>query len=197
MTRKEKIEKLRQIKLIITNLTATYDMGLEYTIITSKGGDVNLGNIVNWPITEVLVTDEVRSFHKRILEGEKIFLSDIKNVVFFNSILSYHSTPWSEAGYISDEDIEESVSSICYKMKTLDLSEKHIYAFVTLESWNKQIEFFDTYSELESFVIEELGSSIQDYESMSEEEIDYYYNSAEDEGWQNTMPMFKNTEENE
>lgn len=36
-TRQEKINKLKSLKLCITGLTATYDMGLEFSILTQIG----------------------------------------------------------------------------------------------------------------------------------------------------------------
>lgn len=45
MTREEKIEKLNTISVIVTDLTVTFDMGLEFTTMTSKGVTTQMGNI--------------------------------------------------------------------------------------------------------------------------------------------------------
>ena len=49
MTREEKIEKLNTVSVIVTDLTVTFDMGLEFTTMTAKGVTTQMGNIGQWP----------------------------------------------------------------------------------------------------------------------------------------------------
>lgn len=45
MTREEKIAKLSKIRVVVTDIIATYDMGLEFTTMTAKGVTTQMGNI--------------------------------------------------------------------------------------------------------------------------------------------------------
>lgn len=195
MTRDEQIKKLGSIKLIITNLTATYDMGLEFSILTNLGGDVNLGNISNWPISKIKVTEEMQAVHAKLLNGNKVTFQEVFCIKEFSSILSYHSTPWSEEHSASEQEKYEAFENICEALKSLTLNNEYIYSFTTLEDWDRQIRFFDTYDSLEDFLIEEWGDAVQPYDEMTSEQLQYYFNCARDENWENTMPIFSSEEE--
>lgn len=95
MTISEKINRLKQIRLIITNLTMTYDMGMEFTILTPRGADVNIGNYGDWPAWMLEVTDYLRELHKRISNNSEITIKDLEKVEIFNHILSSYD-PSSE-----------------------------------------------------------------------------------------------------
>ncbi len=49
MTREEKITRLNTIHVVVTDIVATYDMGLEFTTMTAKGITTQMGNIGQWP----------------------------------------------------------------------------------------------------------------------------------------------------
>ena len=48
MTREEKLAKLNSIRVVVTDIIATFDMGLEFTTMTSKGVTTQLGEVFEW-----------------------------------------------------------------------------------------------------------------------------------------------------
>ena len=54
--------------------------------------------------------------------------------------------------------------------------------------WKTQAEIY--HSLLQNFIIEELGG-VTNYYDMDDEELEYYYELSEEDGFRNTMPMFK------
>ena len=69
-TRQEKINKLKSLKLCITGLTATYDMGLEFSILTNEGAGQCLGEVGSWPINCISIDDNLKSLQDSILKNE-------------------------------------------------------------------------------------------------------------------------------
>ena len=49
MTREEKKAKLNSIHIVVTDIIATCDMGLEFTTMTAKGVTTQMGNVFQWP----------------------------------------------------------------------------------------------------------------------------------------------------
>lgn len=189
MTREEKIKKLNSLKLIVTNLTATYDMGLEFTILTGEGGDVNFGNIGNWPVARYRVTPALRSLHAKIKSGEQLQLKDLNRLAAFRGLFTYYPSPWSPAQKLDEDTTKEYIAMIHKEMSEMNLDGKFLYVFSSVEDWNRQLALFDDYSKLEDFIISEWGESVQSYESMDDDQLDYYFDCAEEEGWSNTMPI--------
>lgn len=63
-------------------------MGLEFTILTGKGADVNFGNYGNWPVWKIEITDYLRELRKRIPCNSEISIKELERVELFNHILS-------------------------------------------------------------------------------------------------------------
>lgn len=181
MTISEKINRLKHIRLIITGLTMTYDMGIEFTILTHRGADVNFGNYGDWPAWMLEVTDYLRELHERISENSEISIKDLEKVELFNHILSSYDP--------SSEDQSDKVEVIIKKLSNLNLDNRHFYAFVALEYWHNEIEFFDSKSDLEDFIISKFADFVYPYEDMDEESVDFYYNAAENENWKDSIPF--------
>ena len=72
MTREEKIEKLNTISVIVTDLTVTFDMGLEFTTMTSKGVTTQMGNIGQWPCFVFNMTKQIRNLLDKLHTGEEV-----------------------------------------------------------------------------------------------------------------------------
>lgn len=69
MTREERIAKLSTIKVIIANPTVTYDMGMQYDILTSKGAYTDIGNVGQWPYMKFKITNSLREIQQSIMQG--------------------------------------------------------------------------------------------------------------------------------
>ena len=79
MTREKKISRLSQIRVLITNSVLTYDMGIQFDVITGKGALTDIWNIVQWSFLRFFVSDNFRMTHKEIVSDEEfcIFLSKV------------------------------------------------------------------------------------------------------------------------
>lgn len=195
MTREEKIDKLKTIKLCITNLTATYDMGLEFTILTSIGGEVNIGNIGNWPIGIINVTPELISLKRKISQGEKISIKDLENVDQLSYLITYNSTPSDTRRRVDEDLISNVINELTSLLSKVELHNKKIYVYSTLESWDCELKLFESYEQLEDFILKQWGGDVVFYEDMDDKQLDYYYKAAEEEDFKNIMPCFSSDDE--
>lgn len=181
MTIEEKIVRLKNIHLIITNLTMTYDMGLEFTILTGKGADVNFSNYGNWPVWKIEITDYLRELRKRIPCNSEISIKELERVELFNYILSS-----------DDSSIEKQIDKkekIVEEFSKLNLDNDHLHTFVALEDWNNEIVFFDSLSDQEHFILSKFGDSVNPYDKMDEEGVEFFYNVAENDNWKDSIPF--------
>ena len=59
MTREEKISRLSQIRVLVTNPVLIYDMGVQFDAITDKGALTDIWNIVQWSFLRFFVSDNL------------------------------------------------------------------------------------------------------------------------------------------
>ena len=71
MTREEKISRLSQIRVLVTNPVLIYDMGVQFDTITDKGALTDIWNIVQWSFLRFSVFDNFRVIHKEIVSDEE------------------------------------------------------------------------------------------------------------------------------
>lgn len=92
MTRDDYLKKLSSIdKAIVCGLTLTYDMGFEFTVLTSEGSYTDLGNFACWPCSEHKVTDALRDIQKRLQVGDNISDEDLLENEFFEDVCTYYN----------------------------------------------------------------------------------------------------------
>ena len=96
MTREEKIAKLSQIRVLVTNPVMTYDMGVQFDVITDKGALTDVGNIGQWPflrsgVSEKLRTIQQKLIHNEVVSDEEFDDDDGDKVLMGNSITSTSS----------------------------------------------------------------------------------------------------------
>ena len=190
-TRQEKINKLKSLKLCITGLTATYDMGLEFSILTNEGAGQCLGEVGSWPINCISIDDNLKSLQDSILKNEDYPHSELLCHEWVKNLFTYSSTPWSEEFLVEDDEL---LGQFIQEFKGLKLKDACFYAFARLENWHREIKLFDTYSELEDYLIFIWKENTSDYESMDDDSLDYYFGLAEDEEWANIVPMYRKSE---
>lgn len=186
MTREEKIAKLKTVKLIIPNLSFSYDMGLAYNILTSEGAAYTNG-LEWWPISKRRVSAALRRVHAKVLSGEQIKAKEVRNLKVFRRLFAPYTSWYGYTTSIDEEEKEKYLSLVREQMSKLKLENNLIYSY--MEDEGRDLHLFDNYNDLEDFVIETLGYGITKYEDMDEKQLSYFYGCAEDEGWCNTMPF--------
>lgn len=184
MTREEKIAKLNSIHIVVTDIIATCDMGLEFTTMTAKGATTQMGNVFQWPC---FVFNNEEKQMQQVVEALRTG-KDITNDEILKSLLGETLTtvcdPYNGESQISDEDlVSEILQMIRENLKGIQELGSRFYVYASLESWNLQIEFFTTEENLANFFAEVFGTAEVSYESMSDEELDYYYELAEEENF--------------
>lgn len=184
MTREEKKAKLNSIHIVVTDIIATCDMGLEFTTMTAKGVTTQMGNVFQWPC---FVFNNEEKQMQQVVEALRTG-KDITNDEILKFLLGETLTtvcdPYNGEFQISDDDlVSEILQMIRDNLKGIQELGSRFYVYASLESWNLQIEFFTTEENLANFFAEVFGTAEVSYESMSDEELDYYYELAEEENF--------------
>lgn len=184
MTREEKEAKLNSIHIVVTDIIATCDMGLEFTTMTAKGVTTQMGNVFQWPC---FVFNNEEKQMQQVVEALRTG-KDITNDEILKSLLVETLTtvcdPYNGEFQISDDDlVSEILQMIRDNLKGIQELGSRFYVYASIESWNLQIEFFTTEENLANFFAEVFGTAEVSYESMSDEELDYYYELAEEENF--------------
>lgn len=184
MTREEKEAKLNSIHIVVTDIIATCDMGLEFTTMTAKGVTTQMGNVFQWPC---FVFNNEEKQMQQVVEALRTG-KDITNDEILKSLLGETLTtvcdPYNGEFQISDDDlVSEILQMIRDNLKGIQELGSRFYVYASIESWNLQIEFFTTEENLANFFTEVFGTAEVSYESMSDEELDYYYELAEEENF--------------
>ena len=184
MTREEKKAKLNSIHIVVTDIIATCDMGLEFTTMTAKGVTTQMGNVFQWPC---FVFNNEEKQMQQVVEALRTG-KDITNDEILKSLLGETLTtvcdPYNGEFQISDDDLVSEILQMTRdNLKGIQELGSRFYVYASLESWNLQIEFFTTEENLANFFAEVFGTAEVSYESMSDEELDYYYELAEEENF--------------
>jgi hypothetical protein len=184
MTREEKIAKLSKIRVVVTDIIATYDMGLEFTTMTAKGVTTQMGNIGQWPCFVFNLKDEkLRQVVDALRIGKKVCNDEILNSLLGITLTTYRESYLEEYCITEERLISEILRQIRENLKGIQGLVDRLYTYATLESWNLQIEFFATEEALADFFIENWGTAEESYEYMLDEELDVYYDCAEKENF--------------
>lgn len=182
MTREEKIAKLNTIRVVVTNIVATYDMGLEFTTMSKDGVTTQMGNVGQWPCFVFNHEDEqIRNVVDALRTGKEVSDDELLGSKLGTTLTTYCSV-FGEEHRITDEDVVSEITrEIREKLKNIQGVGDRLYTYATLEEWNIQIEFFATEEELADFFVENWGTADESYENMTDEELDDYYDIAEEE----------------
>lgn len=191
MERNEMLKKLREVKAITTNMVATYDMGMQFDVMTSTGVCTNFGNVGNWPCYKLPITSEVIALKERVVKGDDITSSEVLDVEVFKDLLSYTNSFQGSSWVVEGKTLETCIANLLSELKALDTNREAFYAYADLEEWSEHdIKIFTEYEDLCKYFGEVFGTDDELYEDMDDEELKYAYETAEEEGWNSVA--FKN-----
>ena len=180
MTREEKIEKLNTVSVLVTDLTVTFDMGLEFTTMTSKGVTTQMGNIGQWPCFVFNMTKQIRNLLDKLHTGE-----EVSNELFLSTplgaTLTTHHDFYNGDSHFYENKASQILSILREKIQNVKNIGDRLYVYASPEEWNMKFGFFATMDELTDFFIKSWGSDEELYENMTDEEIDDYYIKAKEE----------------
>lgn len=194
--KEEYLKKLKAIKLCVANMIVTYDMGLQFDVITSEGATTNIGNVGSWPCMEFQLTEGFKEIHAKICAGEKIENTEIENDSICREICTYHDM-YNGDRCLEGSQFEECIDSIKDGIAELELPHSTFYVYASLEAWDTEIKMFDTLEAMKDFFISSLGACVDDYGDMTLEQIKYWYDVAEENDWDSLPYLTFNTKDNE
>ncbi len=180
MTREEKIEKLKTISVVVTDLTVTFDMGLEFTTMTSKGVPTQMGNIGQWPCFVFNMTEQTRNLLDKIQAGEVNSDELLLSTQLGETLTTYHNF-YNGNSRFNEHKTSQILSILREKIQNVRSVGDRLYVYASPEDWNMEFGFFTTMEELADFFIKIWGSAEELYENMTDEELDDYYIKAEEE----------------
>lgn len=185
MTREEKIAKLSQIRVLVTNPVMTYDMGVQFDVITDKGALTDVGNIGQWPFLRSGVSEKLRTIQQKLIHNEVVSDEEFDDDDICREICTYHEfleDDWA----LSGEQKQEAMSQIKAGLQTVDLQGNDLFVFASLEEWNTEIRLFTSVEDLYGFIILKYNW-VTPYSEMDDEEIDYWYDVATENNWGGLM----------
>lgn len=180
MTRKEKIEKLKTVSVVVTDLTVTFDMGLEFTTMTSKGVTTQMGNIGQWPCFVFNMTEQTRCLLEKLQAGEVVPDGVVLSTQLGETLTTYHDF-YNGDSHFNEHKASQILSILREKIQNAGNIGDRLYVYASPEDWNMEFGFFTTMEELADFFTKIWGSAEELYENMTDEEVDDYYIKAEEE----------------
>ena len=182
MTTEEKIAKLSTISILVANPVYSEDLGMQYDIMTGIGSYTEMGSVGQWPFMRFKVSDDLRALQKALLSGSILTDETLLKNDTIKEICTYHSFIYGNY-LIENEPLSNCLNIIREGLKKVDLSIDDLFAFVSLEEWDIDIRFYASYDQLTLAVKEVWGDSVEPYGEMDEDDIDYWYDVAEKNGW--------------
>ena len=149
MTREEKIAKLSQIRVLVTNPVLTYDMGVQFDVITDKGA---LTDIEQWPFPRFDVSEKLRTIQRKLIHNEVVSDEEFDDDDICREICTYHEfleDDWT----LSGEQKQEAMSQLKTGLQAVDLQGNDLFVFASLEEWNTAIRLFASVEDLYDFII--------------------------------------------
>lgn len=180
MIREEKIEKLITVSVIVTDMTVTFDMGLEFTTMTAKGVTTQMGNIGQWPCFVFNMTDQTRNLLDKLQTSEEVSDELVLSTSLGATLTTYHDF-YNGDSHFDENKASQILSILREKIQNVKNIGDRLYVYASPEEWNMEFGFFATMDELTDFFIKIWGSDEELYENMTDEEIDDYYIKAEEE----------------
>ena len=107
LTKKDKINKLKNTLLVAYPTCYTMDIGIEYEVITSKGAGSGCCAFGEWPIYYVKIDEDISKLIENVKKGISITLKDFEDTYLEDLIKG-------------EEDLKAFISFGKKKTNTLD-----------------------------------------------------------------------------
>lgn len=194
MTREEMISKLSGIKVCAANITYTYDVGLFFDVLSSEGVLSTQGyNYSQWPCFKYFISDDFKTLVRRIKNGEDIDDNELLHNKIIKEICTIHE--YGVSFVVCDETLAAFIKTIREEIKTIDDTQNSFYAYVSIENWDVKVKFFSAYEDMVLFFEDECSHlALTGWNEMSDEELEEWYNVAEENGWDGVPYMEINDE---
>lgn len=177
MTTKEKLKKLQSIKVCVTNMVFTYDMGLQFDVMTKNGVTTHFGCFEQWPCFMIKMDEKTRKLLDDLRLGKDVTNEEMTATDFCRNLTSYHGDQ------LEGDKVEKILDAIRESLRNFQYAGDVFYAFVLPEDYYMIFKFFATKAEIEDYFVENYGSGDYLYTEMDEDEISQYYDCAEEYGW--------------
>lgn len=189
MNRKEKQARLQSIKKSICAITLTYDMGVQIDYISGRGAQESMGDFSQWPCLRLSVTDMLRQFKKRLIDGDSIDDHEMMADSACSEICTVHDLYFKREEQVDGEYLTTCLDLIRKELPFVDLSGQVLFAYVALEEWHTQIKLFATYDSLYDFFTNQWDEGVDEYDGMGDDEIDFWYQIAEQNDWDEQLAI--------
>lgn len=183
MTREEMLTKLKNIKPTACSLVMTYDMGMQFEIMTSEGARTEIGNYSDWPYWKFKrLSSEELDILKTKIENKTLSVEDFSEplLTLVKSIIDG----------VKDIDLSETFKELL--KYPLSETEKDFYVFCDIENWNFEILFFGKLEEMEKDFVERFAV-FNSWEEMDNEELEEYCNLLDEES--EGIPFYNSKDE--
>lgn len=182
MTRQEILNKLSTITIIVANPTVTYDMGMQFDVMTGQGATTTFGNVGQWPFMRFVITESFRDLQKSLLEGYDVSGEIMLQDPICKELCKYHDM-WNGSYSLEGESLSKCLSCIKEKIQSVDLSGNELFVYAEVEEWDIDIRFFPDYLEFQKAMLADWEGSVDDYEGMDDSELEGWYEVAEANDW--------------
>ena len=196
MTREELLAKLSNINICVANNTYTYDIGLMFDMLTSDGAASEQGyNFSQWPCFKFSITDDFKNIVRSIKNGEEIDGDELLNNSIIKEICTIHG--YNDSFVVCDETLSACIKAIIEEAKAIDDTLDSFYTYASIENWAIKVKFFSAYEDMVLFFKNECGYlDFTCWNEMSDEELEEWYNVAEENGWDGVPYMEINDDGN-
>lgn len=168
MTREEKISALKNMSSFVAYPTAmTYDMGMEYEVISKNGFMGSRCRFERWPAFIIDIFPEIRSLIEKRRLGKELLVED------------FNETPLK--GFISEDEMD------CIK-KLFDVISLDSKIYMLELPWGTNAFYLSKEELLDAF-FDKYGGVETEWDEMEDESIDYIYNQAVDNNWSCVMAV--------
>lgn len=182
MTREEKIAKLSTIHIIVANPTVTYDMGMQYDVLTGKGVYQEMGNVGQWPYMHFPIAEGLRQLQESLKTNHTISDEDVLKNDVCKELCVYHDM-WNGSYPLEGEPLKNTISLIKKELIKLNLSGNDLFVYAAVESWSQEIRMFVSYDDFCDSILADWEDSVYSYDEMGDDEIDNWYSVAEQNDW--------------
>lgn len=176
------LEKLHSIDVIVCPSVVTFDLGIQFDVMTSKGVCTHLGNVGNWPCRELSVTKELIELREKVLEDTtSVTIEDVLAVDVCKRLLSYYNMYNEEEWLVEGNVLDICFGNLINSIREIDCSRDKVYAYVDLEEWEDgTVKFFNEERDLNTYFVSIFGKDDRLYDDMTDEELQDTYDKAQE-----------------